>query len=614
MIKRYRAAAVRSPIVELKGGINENNSSLFLKPGELIDGLNYMLAQGMDGGYTSTKGYERFDGIYRPSTYESSVFTLHQGDAAVYQGDTIQGATATAVALADAVLISGTYGVDAVAEVEVRDITGSFVGDEAITVGATAVGTLFNKVNIVGATPEYFSGTEYARGLVSEVPGTGPILGLAVYKGEAYAFRKHATLAEIRIYKEDATGWLEVVQAAPLAYSSDHLFRFDYGTFNGVYYMFLCDGTQEARAYDGTTVTVINNSAMAPNDKPIHILVTNNYLWLAYRGGSLQVGDLGDPFSWAVPFELLMNSEIEDLKLGVKSSVIIGLEQGVNVISGSVRADFENQVFTRDAGVYKSSMENILGTILFVGERGVTSMDAVQEFGDYQANTMSERFKETMESKKGSLQSVMVSKELNQYRLFFNDNTAIYMSFESKELKGSTIMQFPKMVATVATGEDKSLKEYNIFSDGEDNGYVYRMDSGHNFDGSEIICRATTAFYHYSTPTVYKQLIGVEMEIAGENGQEFNIQANFDYLEPNQPTTIWVSGDLNSFIGTAIWGTSVWGTMRYGQAVTATNRISLYLQGVGTKISYKIITEDKYRSPHTLQNIITNYKRMARRV
>ena len=70
--KKARFRPLKSEIVLLDGGLNENVSSLELKPGELIRCKNYQHVQGSQGGYQSIAGYERYSGRKKPSTIAAS--------------------------------------------------------------------------------------------------------------------------------------------------------------------------------------------------------------------------------------------------------------------------------------------------------------------------------------------------------------------------------------------------------------------------------------------------------------------------------------------------------------------------------------------------------------
>jgi hypothetical protein len=57
------------------------------------------------------------------------------------------------------------------------------------------------------------------RALIAPVPGSGPILGVALYAGTVYAFRNKAGDAEAGMYGSSASGWVEVAMGEEISFS-----------------------------------------------------------------------------------------------------------------------------------------------------------------------------------------------------------------------------------------------------------------------------------------------------------------------------------------------------------------------------------------------------------
>jgi hypothetical protein len=103
------------------------------------------------------------------------------------------------------------------------------------------------------------------------------------------------------------------------------------------------------------------------------------------------------------------------------------------------------------------------------------------------------------------------------------------------------------------------------------------------------------------------------MEVSGESGQSFYMKTDYDYNEPNLPKTIWHTPMVYQLSGGAIWDDGKWGEMKYG-TLTATNRVPVYLSGIGTNMSYKVISNEMYRRQHIIQNIISDFEIIGRSV
>ena len=626
MTRPITFADYKSSIVELKNGINESVSSLELRGGELIDCKNYMIAEGGYGGYISTKGYERIDGAITPSLYQSVVILVTGCSLNISAGELVTGVTsgATATALADGVLQSGSFpDGDAVIEVELSIVSGMIGNTEEVStpangiIGITALSSI-----ITGGTDSHNRGITHALNLVQEVPGEGMVLGLTIFEFKIYVWRKKVGINQIGMYIESPTGWLEIdTSADPIVYSTTvtHTFKFAQYNFYAAtdsFSLYWVDGVNKCRAYDGTTVTTIVNTGMGILDAPINIACHNFHLFLAYRGGSLQHSVLGDPAVWDATVgasEIGLGAEVTNLVAGVSSSLIIYLGEAIRVLQGNSVDDWVLEVFSDVSGAYAKTARRLLGTVFSVGDRGLSTLQAVQEFGDYAANSISQRFKQTLFSNKNSITSTAVSRDLNQYRIFFENKTGIYVSFEGKELRGATFVEFPDAVTLSAQGETSDQVEMIVFASNDEPGFIFKMDSGNSFDGNPILCRMSTAFYHYGSPRQYKAFKRATFEINAENNHKFSVKVDFDYNELGSPRTIWYNPVIYAATGGAIYGEGVWGTMKYGVS-QETTRVPIYLQGVGTNMSYKIISNETYKHQHIIQNIITDYSLVGRRI
>ena len=615
-------APYKSSVVELKGGINENVSSLELIAGELIDCKNYMIAEGGYGGYASVKGFERFDGGILPSEYPSYILTLRECPLGITEGQLITSSGgATATALEDGVVVSGSYvGGDAVVEIQALINSGIMAKEETTSTVSGATGTLNVVFNHVGGTPQAHDALDFIRDEVVEVPGEGQILGLHIFKTKCVAFRKKVGLDQIGMYYESAgIGWVEIdTSLDPLIYTSLYTHEFNFSNYNfyaGVdsYSMFWVDGVNKARSWDGSNVVTITNTEVI-TDEPINVIAHNNYLFLAYRFGELMHSVLGDPTTWVGGGNLGMGNEITNLIEGQKSSLIIYLDEGISILQGVVASDFSLEVFSRTSGAYTRTVQRLLGTVFFVDDRGVTTMEAVQEFGDYGANSISQKFKRTLQNVNHAITTTITNRGLNQYRICFDDRQCIFVSFEGKEVSGATFIEYPKVIRVAGQGEDSFGRDYIVFAGNDQDGYVYRLDSGTSMDGEPIICRMGTAFYHYKSPRQWKAFKKATLEVIGDTEQTFDIKVDFDYNELGNPKTLWYTPFIYTEGGGAVWGEGLWGTMVYGNAGTVTNRVPLYLQGVGTNMNYKIISNETYRQQHIVQNIITDYEALHRRI
>jgi hypothetical protein len=168
---------------------------------------NFDVSSVAGGGYTRIEGYERYDGRAAPS---DALFTLLQFSSLTNTptvGQTLTGFVSGATGVI-AVITSGYFVVTAV--------SGTF-GYELVKVGATPITTLEVLTSTLTPlqTAQYKNAAaDYYRGLITAVPGTGPVRGVVSYitgsTDTVYAFRDNAGGTAVDIYKSSTGGWVNV--------------------------------------------------------------------------------------------------------------------------------------------------------------------------------------------------------------------------------------------------------------------------------------------------------------------------------------------------------------------------------------------------------------------
>jgi hypothetical protein len=309
--------------------------------------------------------------------------------------------------------------------------------------------------------------------------------------------------------------------------------------------------------------------------------------------------------------EFGVGEEIRALDAGVDSTLLIFMKRGLKILHGTTEENFELTTYSGEISTVSDTVKRLLSTTFFISEQGLTTLDAVAEFGDYSANTISKNFKRTLLSNLSLISATSVSRSLNQYRIFFNNGKALYVSFEGGELLGATPMFFPDPVLVLSSGVDSEGTDLTVF--GSSDGYVRKMDSGKTFNGKDITCRLMTTYHSYNSPRNYKLFKRATVEVFGENGQELTVKCLFDYQSPDQPVVGSLYESLSRRAGSAVWGVDPWGSMVWGLILTVTSSVPFYINGLGTNMSYTIVSKEKHRDQHIIQNILTEYELCARR-
>lgn len=614
--RKPKQAPVSTETVIFDGGYNENISSLEQKGGELIYGINYYLLEGSGGGYQSTRGYERYDGQALASSIaldyeaedpeadreaqrdlvgevpgEGSILGIHIYKGKLYALRNVSGEYYTKM-----------YVESATGWVEVP------LGEKlAFTTGAVAS-------FIVGETITGQTSTETATVLkVVVTSGTmagGDAVGYLIVDEVTGAFQAET----IEGSTSGATAAI-AADAVPQTITKDGVYKFQNHNFYATSdseYMYFTNKVNKAMVFDGNAIDFIDNAGMDPSDQPISLVCHNDRLFLAYPGGSLQASTLGDPTDFSTdPSELGMGKEITGLLQVVGNALVIFCKSGIRILQGtSDRETWELQYFSEESGAYESTAYRMFGKIMFMNNQGVSTLDAVQDFGDFKASTISQKIYKTLQQYKGLTTTATIHRELNQYRLWFSNGLGIIFSFTGTKFRGVTLLEFPDPVVVSTSGKDANDNTVVFFAS-DSSGYVFKMESGTSYDGSNINARLVSAYYHYKSPGDWKKFISARMEVSCVSDLTLEYKFYYDYNSPNLPRGASREFDLEASVDR--WGEEDWGTLVWS-AGNLTNVVRPYIHGLGANLSVGFGVVSRIAEPHTVQNMTVSFERLRRQL
>lgn len=204
----------RSKIVSLQGGLDVVTPPMMVKAGFAIAALNYETEA---RGYRRVPGYERFDGQRKPSAPEYVQMTFISGSSAIVAGDVITGVTsgATATVLHDAVVDGGSWGDgDAEGDLVMYLLTGAFISGEVLQVSAVTVATS-SSASAINAADNDADDAQYRldvtaaqRARIEKPLGSGPVRGVATYRGDKYCWRDTSDGLAGQMFKATDAGWV----------------------------------------------------------------------------------------------------------------------------------------------------------------------------------------------------------------------------------------------------------------------------------------------------------------------------------------------------------------------------------------------------------------------
>lgn len=361
-------------------------------------------------------------------------------------------------------------------------------------------------------------------------------------------------------------------------------------------------------------------------DAPTRIFEIGNHLGLVFPGGSLQLSGTGDPLAWLVILgagEIGFGTEVTDVVQANETAVAIFGEQKIAVLTGVDTASFSLDVLTEEAGADPDSAQRIARTI-YVDRRGLRDLAATQAFGNFKAGSLSGRFERYFRIKRKAGASIVgsfLSRSKSQYRLVWDDGTglAVYMGGKTPE---AIPFELDDM-RPYCFGQGEMADGEGIFIGAED-GYVYRIDSGTNFDGERVRAFVMTPFNHFGNPVLEERFHWVALELDAPARASIGITVQYDYSEGHQPISgerefsviIGSAGNSDFLVegGGGNWDSAVWDNFYWSAPVEGTAKTTI--DGVGRNASFIFATYARLtEEPHVLQAyIVSRSPRRMRRI
>ncbi len=377
--------------------------------------------------------------------------------------------------------------------------------------------------------------------------------------------------------------------------------NYNFGGSSSTNRLYWVDGFNTAFEFDGTYAVPLFTGMSV--DTPKHLAAHKKHLFLGFHKGSLQHSSIGDPYGWSVvtgASELGTGDEISGLQVMPGDAMAIFNRNRIYILYGTSSADWNLKTFSDNSGAIEWTIQNLTET-MFLDDRGVTTFSAVNAYGDFTMNAISKKIKPLIDDKKGlSIASIRVRKK-GQYRLFFNDGTAIYATFSGNKLAGFIRIDLDKVVYTVCSAEDTDGNEILFF--GSDDGYIYQLDAGTSFDGSEIEAILRLSYYHFDSPTRDKRFRKIQFEMSGDSSIALQFQPDFSYADANVPEAR--TRDLSVQGSGGYWNIHNWDNYNWSGQVISTAEENL--DGVGTNMGILVLSEATYEQPHILQGVTVHY-------
>lgn len=354
--------------------------------------------------------------------------------------------------------------------------------------------------------------------------------------------------------------------------------------------------------YDSYTDTFVQIETGMTDDTPAHLEVHGDYLFYAFKGGSLQNSGYQRPIIWNAVFGADARSVGEDvtfLREDVSQTLVIGTRRRVWNLTGISTELFQIKVFSANTGSFEFSDENP-GHIVFAEDRGITTVESTAAYGNFEASSLSDKILDLITTliRDDVIVGAAVTRKKNLYRLMFRSGTVLVLTVNADgSFGGWTEGIYPRTPTCYVSGFGQGVNAGPMVERcfmGCSDGYLYEMDKGRSFDGETVQHFLRFTYYDSRKPDMFKRYRMLTVDVQPEGSCTLQIGVDYDYGNRQGQTnqTLDFSGD-GGFWNVAIWDQFVWSASIYTQA-------KMKVEGEGVNVGLFFSGQGINDSPITL--------------
>jgi hypothetical protein len=236
-----------------------------------------------------------------------------------------------------------------------------------------------------------------------------------------------------------------------------------------------------------------------------------------------------------------------------------------------------------------------------MSDRGVMGLRAAQEFGNFATASLTINLRPFVQQRRNLATASLINSEKGQYRVFFSDGYALYVTIANGQFIGAMPMQFDNPVTCAVINDDASTRETSFF--GSTNGFVYRLDAGTSFDGEPIPASISLVFNSIKSPRAIKRFRKASIEVTGDNYAEFSFGYELGYAstEYQQPMDSMETADLRG----AYWDDFIWDNFIWDGVALTPKEFSL--GGDAENIGIRISSNSEILDSFTVNSVLIHY-------
>lgn len=450
------------------------------------------------------------------------------------------------------------------------------------------------------------------------LPGTGNVLGVVVVDSTQVIAVRRNTIGASRYYLGSGTSWATIGTSS----SAGNRVRHENFNFDGTDKIIFVDGVSSPAVFSGSSVTF--PSLPAELTGATDVIEYRKALFIA-KGPLLYFSAPLSETKWdAAEGGGVLNVGHTITGLYVfRDQLIVFSASKIQRVTGSSVADYLLVPIADNIGcLYGETIQEVGGDVMFMASDGLRLLSATERIGDFGLGVASAPINKDAISFVNSTStfSSLVLRGKAQYRVFafsdavFSDAAKglIATKFSdqgSEEIHWATLSGFK---VSCAHGKYVSGQEITVF--GNNDGYIYRLESGYSRDGSLIEAVFKSPFMPITDPQLRKTFYKLSLYTEANGNLSLSVNLDFDLYKVDNysggaANTILLSNDS---AGAYTYGspTSVYGTALY--SLKPDNVLNTNVIGSGKTVSIRI--EDKTTNPtFSLDTAVLEYRTNERK-
>ena len=363
-----------------------------------------------------------------------------------------------------------------------------------------------------------------------------------------------------------------------------------------------CGGVDRPFEFDGTVyVPLTIGTSNAARDLVIH----REHLIFGVRNSVIGSGP-GEPYkvnAAAGGFEFVLGDIVTNFLPQPgdtqNASLVITTESNVHTLYGTSSLNW-NLVGqnTGVMGIYRTGAR--VNQSYWLDDNGVTNLRATQEFGNFNASTITNNISNYIRERRSSVVGAIVNAEKSQYRLYFTDMSALYCTIVNNRLFGL----MPQQLAHTFTCLWDGVSEQNKLYAGGDDGMVYQLDIGSSFDGEDIDAYLIFNWNATKSPRIRKRYRKAAVETQGGLYAALQFGYNLGYGKSTIPQDTGRTYSVASS-GVPFWDSFTWDNFYWdGNGISPTE---LEMRGVAENLQLVIRSGTNYIPSYTINSILVHY-------